>query len=451
MGFSLGNVRQRLNGPALLALLRSEKVRNTLLYLGASSFGAVLSVVTMPMFSEYLSRADFGVVGYVTSINSFLAPFFTLSVQSYYIREYYRQPDDDARNALLGTVVSYTVAWSLVLTLLLTGLGALIFSTAGIRVAFFPFMFTALVGNLGLGLFTYATLLYRIQQRAGAFAILTIMQVVLQNALGLWLVISLQQGSLGRLSGTTLGTLIGGVAALAVLWPRLRWNFNWEALKPALRFSLPLIPVALVTLLFDTLDRVFLERLTSLSELGLYNVAMQYGGMINILSLSIYRTYEPTYFAMAAKHEYGQMNRSFIFITALFAGTALMLIGGAGFVIDMLTHGKFAPSVHLSRVLLVSLFLKAVYQLGGVLLMTTGRTRQMMWNSLGGLAVYAVASYFFQIWFGVVGAAWAKMVPVALMLLAAVAQSGQAARFRGMLIFTAIGVGVLTAIVLVLD
>lgn len=438
MALSLAGVRQRLNGPALLALVRSEKVRNTLLYLGASSFGAVLSIVTIPLFSKYLSRADFGVVGYVTSINSFLAPFFTLSIQSYYIREYYRQPDDDARNALLSTVVSYTVAWSLVLTLLLTGIGALIFEAAHIRIAFFPFMFVALVGNLGLGLFTYATLQYRIQQRALAFAALTVVQVILQNAIGLWLVISAGQGPLGRLSGTTAGTLIAGVAALAVLWPRLRWNLRPEALRPALHFALPLIPVALVSLLFDTLDRVLLERLSSMSELGLYNVAMQYGGMINILALSIYRTFEPTYFALAAKHEYRQMNRSFIFIIALFAGTSLLLIGGAGLVIDLLTHGKFAPSVHLSRVLLVSLFLKAVNNLGGVLLMTTGRTRQMMWNSLGGLAVYAVASYFFQIQFGVVGAAWAKLVPVALMLLAAVAQSGQSRYFRSMLAVTAL-------------
>ncbi len=451
MALSVSALRARLNGPALLALARSEKVRNTLLYLGASAFGAALSMLTIPLFSRYLSRADFGVVGYVTSINAFLAPFFTLSVNSWYIREYYREPDQVRRDALLSTIVAYTMAWGLLLTLVLAGLGAVIFRAADIRVAFYPFMLTALVGNMGLGVFAYATLQYRIQQRAGAFAVLTVTQALLQNMLGLWLVIQLQRGPEGRLAGTAVGTLLAGAAGLVVLWPRLRWRFDPAVLRPALRFAIPLIPVALIALLFDTLDRVFLERLRfPLDEIGLYNVAMQYGGMINILALSIYRTYEPTYFKLAADGAYGRMNRSFIGIIGLFAGTALVLIGLAGFVIDVLTHGKFGPSVHLSRVLLVGFFLKAVYQLGGVLLVTTGRTKQLLWNSLIGLVLYAAASYYFLVWLGVEGAAWAKLVPVAAMLILAVTQSGQRRHFQSMLLITAAATAVLTVVVLAL-
>ena len=446
----LAAVRARLNGPALRALARSEQVRNTLLYLGASAFGAALSMITIPLFSRYLSRADFGTVGYVMSINAFLAPFFTLSVNSWYIREYYREPDPARRDTLLSTCVAYTMAWGLLLTVGLLGIGSFVFRAAEVRVAFYPFMATALLGNLGLGVFAYATLQYRIQQRAGAFALLTITQALLQNILGLWLVIQLGQGPQGRLTGAAAGTLLAGAAGLAVLWPQLHWRFEPAALRRALRFSLPLIPVALIALLFDTLDRVFLERLNfPLADIGLYNVAMQYGGMINILALSIYRTYEPTYFKLAADNNYGQMNRSFIGIIGLFGGTALVLIGLAGFVIDVLTHGKFGPSVHLSRVLLVGFFLKAVYQLGGVLLVTTGRTKQLMTNSLIGLTLYAAASYYFLLWLGVEGAAWAKLVPVGAMLVLAITQSGQARHFRSMLLITAVVTGLLTLTVLI--
>ena len=449
MSFSVSSIRARLNGPALRALVRSEQARNSVLYLGASAFGPALALLTIPLFSRYLSQADFGVVGYVTSINGFLTPFFTLSVNSYYIREYYREPDQAHRDALLSTCVAYTVAWGLLLTAVLTGVGVAVFGAAHIRVAFFPYMFVALLGNLGLGTFTYATLQMRIQQRAAAFTVLTVAQALLQNLLGLWLVIQFQQGPAGRLTGTAAGTVLTGVAAVAVLWPRLRWRFNPAVLRPALTFALPLIPVALISLLFDTLDRVFLERLHfPLADIGLYNVAMQYGSVINILALTIYRTYEPTYFQLAKDDAFGKMNRSFVLITALFAGTALILIGGAGWVIDTLTHGKFVLSVHLARVLLVGFFLKAVYQLGGVLLVTTGRTKQMLWNSLIGLALYTAASYYFLLWLGVEGAAWAKLVPVGAMLGLAVAQSGQGRHFRPMLLFTAAATAVLTAVVL---
>ena len=451
MGLSVSTIRARLNGPALRALARSEQVRNTLLYLGASAFGAALSMLTIPLFSQYLSRADFGIVGYVMSVNGFLAPFFTLSINSYYIREYYREPDEARRAALLSTCVAYTVAWGLLLTAILLLVGAAVFRAADIQVAFFPFMLVALLGNLGLGTFTYATLQYRIQQRAGAFALLTMAQALLQNVIGLWLVIQLSQGPAGRLTGVAAGTILTGLAGLVVLWPQLRWRFDGAVLRQALRFSVPLIPVAVIALLFDTLDRVFLERLRfPMADIGLYNVAMQYGGMINILALSIYRTYEPTYFKLAADGRFTQMNRAFIGITILFAVTALGLIGAADFIIDTLTHGKFGPSVHLSRVLLVSFFLKAVYQLGGVLLVTTGRTKQMLWNSLIGLVLYAAASYWFLLWLGVEGAAWAKLVPVAVTLVLAIGQSGQGRHFWSLLVVVAISSALLAALALVL-
>ncbi len=450
MPINLSTIRARLNGPALLALARSEQARNSLFYLGASAFGPALAMLTIPLFSRYLSRADFGVVGYITSINGFLAPFFTLSVNSYYIREYYRDPDPARRDALLSTCVAYTVAWGLLLTAVLTGVGVAVFGAAEIRVAFFPFMFVALLGNLGLGTFTYATLQYRIEQRAAAFAGLTIAQALAQNLLGLWLIVQLGQGPEGRLGGTAAGSILLGLAGLAALWPRLRWRLDPAVLKAALTFTLPLIPVALISLLFDTLDRVFLERLSfPLADIGLYNVAMQYGSVINILAITIYRTYEPTYFKLAAEARFGQLNRSFILITGLFAVTALVLIGLAGLVIDTLTHGKFGPSVHLSRVLLVGFFLKAVYQLGGVLLVTTGRTKQLLWNSLIGLILYTAASYYFLLWLGVEGAAWAKLVPVAVMLAAAVWQSGQGRQFRSMLV-VALGVTALLTLFVLL-
>jgi O-antigen/teichoic acid export membrane protein len=447
---AIATLRHRLTGPALLALLRSEKMTNTVLYLAASAFGAAISIITLPLFTKQLTPADFGIVGYVTSINGFLVSLFTLRLESFYNREYFVKPDPKYRKQLLSTLLSFTVGWTVLLIVLLTIIGAITFSVMDVKVPFFPFMFVVLAGNLGLGTFTYATLRYRIQERAWGFAVLTVLQAALQTGIALFLVLNLHQGVLGRLVGLSAGTVITGVVALAVVWRTVDWRVDNELLRKAIKFGLPLIPAGLAAQLFDTIDRVFLERLSTMTELGYYNVAMQYGGTINILALSLYRAFEPSYYAMAADRNYRKMGRAFILITALFGGSALLLIGASGFVIDALTHGKFGPSVQLSRVLLVSFFLKAEYLLGAVLLVTLGRTKQMMYNSVGGLVVYAIASYWFLIWFGVIGAAWAKLIPVAAMLIAAVAQSGQAQHFRWMMAFTGLVVFVLTAVVLLL-
>ncbi len=447
---AIASLRQRLNGPALLTLLRSEKMTNTVLYLAASSFGAAISIFTLPLFTKQLTPADFGVVGYVTSINGFLGSLFTLRLDSFYNREYFVRPDPEYRKDLLSTLLSFTLGWGALLILVLTVIGALTFSLMHVKVPFFPFMFVVLLGNVGLGTFTYATLRYRIQEKAWGFAVLTILQAALQTGIALVLVLVLHQGVLGRLIGLSVGTVITGVLALMVLWGTIEWRVDNALLRKAIQFGLPLIPAGLAAQLFDTIDRVFLERLSTLTELGYYNVAMQYGGTINILALSLYRAFEPSYYAMAAEQNYRKMGRAFMLITALFAGSALLLIGASGFIIDALTHGKFEPSVQLSRVLLVSFFLKAEYLLGSVLLVTLGRTKQMMYNAVGGLLVYAVASYWFLIWFGVIGAAWAKLIPVAAMLIAAVVQSKKGEHFVWMLAFAGACVLGLTAVVLLL-
>ncbi len=423
-------------GTRLRALAGSRELRNTLLYVLSSAFGAVLGIVTLPLFSRYLSVTDFGTVGYVSSINSFLAPLFVLSLNSYYINQYYVNPDESRRTDLLSTLIIFTTGWSLFCIGLFSVLGYAAFAYFGVSVPFFPYMLVLLISNVAQGVFTYATLQYRLVHRAWGYALLTIAQAALMTGLGLVLVRSFHAGALGRLNGMLYGNLVVGFVALVVLWPRLRARFDSGLLRAALRFSLPLIPVTVVALLFDTIDRLFIERMASLRELGFYNVAMQYGSAITILSSSIYRAYEPGYFEMAARGDFARINRSFRFVTLLFFAGCFGLIVGSGPVINLLTHGRFGPSVPLANLLIVSFFLKAVYLLCTVLLTIVGRTRVMMWTSLLGLGLFMVANYTLLAGFGIAGAAYAKVLPMVVLIALSVYLSGHLRVFRSLLWLT---------------
>lgn len=428
----------------LAARLRTREFRNTLLYVLSSAFGAGLGILTLPLFSKYLSVSDFGAVGYVTAVNGFLLPLFTLRLDTYYIKRYFAEPDDAARSALLSSVFTATMLWNCVAVVLCSGVGWVAFRAFHISVPFFPMMFVGLLANLGQVPFNYATLQYRMRHQAGGFALLTIAQAVLMTGLGL-LLVRAGQGALGRLLGMLYGALLAAVAGWVTLWPHLRPRLDRALLRDGLRFALPLVPVALITLLFDSIDRLFIERQASLRDLGYYNVAMQYGAAVSILSLSLYRAYEPGYFEMAARGAFDRMNRAFGIASVMFAVSALGLMVGSGPLITLLTHGRFAPSAPLANLLLVGFFLKAVYLLANVLLTIVGRTKAMMWISLLGLVLYVLTTWAGLHWLGIAGAAYAKVPPLLVLIGLSVALSGKARAFRSMLLLNGVLLAILTA------
>ncbi|NTZ20259.1 hypothetical protein EXW96_22745 [Paenibacillus sp. JMULE4] len=94
-------------------------------------------------------------------------------------------------------------------------------------------------------------------------------------------------------------------------------NFNWFYIKSALNFGIPLIPHSIGAIVISMIDRLFIAKMVSLNEAGLYMVGYQIGMIIGIIQDSFNKAWVP-YFFEKLKQNNILMNLKIIKITYIY-------------------------------------------------------------------------------------------------------------------------------------
>lgn len=429
----------------LLLQARTRDNLNTLVYMGSSLFSAFAGFVMIRYFTRYLGPEDFGIFGYVSSVNVFLIPFLCLNLNSYYLKEVFSRAEGQGRKTLLGTIVLFTLGWSLILTVVLMGVGSWLFAVLNIKFPFYPYMALTLLSNLFLGSTAFIQTQYRILSRVWAFFAICALQTVLTLGLGYYFVAFIPWGIYGRILGVFIGSTVLGVISLILLAPHASWKIDTSVLKDALAFSLPLIPYSLATLLYDMLDRFFLERYaTTMAATGIYNIGSQYALIITMFAMSFYRAYEPTIFRLISEDRQADVNKSLIFLNNMLLLMAVPLIVISGPLITFLTRGKFVNSAEVASLLIIALYFRSAYTMQCTILLAISKTREMMWFSIVGLALAIGLSVTFVPQYLSVGTAGVKILLYFVMFLSSFVVLRGSTTYRPYMVHTVItGMGLL--------
>ena len=376
--------------------LTSKFSTNAIIYLGSSFAGALLSFIMLRYFTKYLDASDYGIFGYVTAINTFVQPVFVLSLNSYYIKEYFLIKNEQAKKELMGTITIFITIWTIILIAVFSLAGGFVFRYFSFSFPFYPYMFLTLVNNIFIAPVTLILVKYRLLSKPWPYFIVSFLQNFLLLMVGFFFVSVYPWGVYGRILGNTIGSMLLGLLCTVLLWPYLRIVFNRKKLIEGLRFSLPLIPYALIILSFDTLDRFFLERYhSSLSTLGLYNVGFQYASIVSMFTLAFYKAYEPEIFKLKAENNEGGISRIMIKLNLVVFGMAFFLIVFSHWILYYLTNGRFVQSAGISAFLIVAFYFKSAYTMLNTVLIASSLNRQIFIISILAFFIFVGGSLVF--------------------------------------------------------
>jgi O-antigen/teichoic acid export membrane protein len=434
-----------------LRSVRSKENFNTLVYLGASVFSAFAGFIMLRYFTKYLGPEDIGIFGYVSAVNAFLIPILTLNLQTFYLKEVYRNSSGGNKKEILGTVVIFTLIWTTLLTILLTFVGSITFQILKIKFPFFPYMFLTLLSNFGLASSSYIFFQYRVLSKPWSYFWVTVIQTILLIGFGYFFVGFIHWGIYGRILGVFIGTTLFGILCFFLLNTHMVWRINTKILKKGFRFALPLVPYSIATLLYDLLDRFFLERYSAnLASTGIYNMGSQYALVLSMLSLAFYQAYEPVIFRLVAEKDDKTVNRSVIMLNNFMLIAALPLILCAGWLIGYLTNGKFLASAYIGGLLVVAFYFRSSYIMLNTVLSAMSRTREIMWFSLMGLLFVIIMSIYLVPTYNNAGTAIIKILLYVIMFLSSYLIIRKSRAYLLYIIHTIFTGSVLVALVIIL-
>jgi O-antigen/teichoic acid export membrane protein len=376
-------------------------------YTAASIFSKLIAVALLPLYTRYHSPADYGAaeVMFATIVSASIVVRFGL-IEAV-LRFYYKDDEDPDR----------VVASSFAGLFWLATLGALIalpFATP-ISEALLdrpaPDLARVAIGGLWvLTMFEFMLTLFRLEERARAFFVTTIVNVLVTIGLTVVLVVGAGEGARGLLVGSYASGAVFVLGLIVLQRRRL-------SLRRLLRFGLPTMPAEVSLYLLNFVDRIIIVRSVGLAEAGLYSLAVKFAQGVNVLVRGFQLAWPPLAYSI---RDDGEARRAYATVVTLFvAGCAFVVTGMwlfSRWIVRALAAPEFFDSYEAVGLISTAVTLYAVYMVLVVILGRTGRTEFNLPATLAALIANVVLNLLLVPPLGIVGAGLALVASYVVVL-----------------------------------
>lgn len=269
--------------------------------------GEVLSRIPtfllLPVFTAYLSPADYGVISMLTALTIFLTPVFSLGLGGGIAPSYF----DGDSHAHKRETINTSVALLLVSTSILVVAGSassrilsrILFQSDSYSTFVRISIVTAALTIVAIPI----RLFFQFEERSRLYVTFSMTSLCASTLTSVVAVVVLKRGVLGMLEGT----LVGQVVALALFaFPILRWmrpKIDRSIATELLRLSLPLVLAFGCVFLLQNGNKYLLQWLGGLGDVGVYSIGLSIGTIVNVIVVAFQSAWVPYFMSFADKRE----------------------------------------------------------------------------------------------------------------------------------------------------
>ncbi len=347
-------------------------------YTAASILSKLIAVALLPLYTRYLSPADYGAAEVLFASVVSISIVVRFGLIEALLRFYYKDDEDP------GQVVASTFAGLFWLSTI-AALVALPFAEPIAEALLDPkaaelglateLTRIAIGGLWVLTMFEFMLTLFRLDERARAYFLTTIVNVLATIALTVVLVVGLDEGARGLLLGSYAVGAAFALALIALRWRRLSLRFDAPLLRRLLRFGLPTMPAEVSLYLLNFVDRIIIVRSVGLAAAGLYSLAVKFAQAVNVLVRGFQLAWPPLAYSIRDDDE---ARRAYATVVTLFVAACALVVTGmwlfARWIARVLAAPKFFESYEAVGLISTAVTLYALYMVMVVILGRTGRT-----------------------------------------------------------------------------
>ncbi len=259
--------------------------RNAAIYGIASVAARVVSVVMLPVYTRYLTPAQYGLISLLDITVEITSILFTAGIRSGMGRFYFKATELVDRQRVVFTTFVLELALSTAGTLLLVvaapTIHHLVFAGEGtpglIRLAALNFTLSTMT-------FVPATLL-ALDQRATTVTVVGLVKLAMQVALNIYFLAYRHLGVESILLSTGIANGVIAVFLIAWMLRRTGIRFSMAVVRDLRRFGVPYQVTTGAAFILAFGDRFVLERTAGAAVVGLYGLAYQFGFLLYQVSV----------------------------------------------------------------------------------------------------------------------------------------------------------------------
>lgn len=269
---------------------------NSIIYSGSGLLLKCFSFFMLPIYTAYLTTEDYGITSIVTSFTITASYIVAFSLYSAVMRFYVDVKDDpEKQRRFYGTIVTFVFLSSLVFGIILTLLRKPVSKYLFSNVDYFPLIFVCLISLIFNCQHTIFDNILRSQQKALKSSIFSIAYFFLTLTMNLIFVAGMKLGALGTLLASLTGYLVYTLYFVVEMTVNhtIKFCLDLGLLKSALKYSVPIMPHNLSTQIALFVSKLLISGSGSLSNLGVYTVATQFGNIADTIQCYVDSAYGP--------------------------------------------------------------------------------------------------------------------------------------------------------------
>lgn len=393
----------------LLWVKYSAYIKNSSVYLLATIISSIIGVAINPLLALNLSPEDYAIVGYYTGYSTLFTPLIGFFMVDYYLRHRYTLSSDDL-HVLKSTIIRLFLYFSGIVSLLcLIGLYIYVL-LSNVGIPFFPYaLLTILQAYTGL-LFAFKTAEYKIDGNSKAFFRYSVINAIANAAIAILFVVVFKGGALGKTLGTFVVSTSFFVYIIYTYRKDFRFKFDKERVISIVKYSTPLVIAGMLGFFSGGYDRVILEKQGDMYTLGIYSVAVQMSGYLNVFAVAIKSTFQPDIYKAIAEKNFSKLVKKICVIIAVVTVIVLLFIILCPIIIHLLTAGRYDESTRLTQILSLSVITSTIYYQISQVTYGSGLSNLTLINKIIGSVFSFILFSLMVPCYGVLGVAWSVVL-----------------------------------------
>ena len=391
-------------------------LKHSVIYGLGGMLAKLLGFVLLPIYTRYLTPADYGILVLLGVTSSFAAAIAQLGLGSALFREVIYKESDES------TVVSTAFYFLLVESILFFG-GLIAFSPQLSHLIFDTLEYTHLLHIVFLtgvlSMFNVIVMaILRTREQSALYSILSVAKFLVGAILNIYFIVVLQRGVEGLLIAGLISTALFAVVDLALLSRDIRLTFSVPILRRMLGFGVPLVPAGLSSLVMTSADRFFLQVFSTPAEVGLYSLGYNIGMVVNLIVGAIQLAWPAQLFVIAkqpdAERQFAQILTYYLFAIG-FIGLGLSVL--AREVLVIMTTPRFYGAYVVIPLIVLSYIFYGIRFMTNIALPIQDKMKYMPPIIIGSAILNLGLSYILIPRYGMMGAAWATAISYLILVV----------------------------------
>ena len=256
------------------------------------------SFLLLPVFTNMLGAAQYGVLNLLQTFSTILATVMTLAVERSLYRLFYDYHTEEEKSRFLSSVFWLICMNSMFVIVLTTLLGKYIVPYIG-DVDVYTILLPVVLYTFLSATINFSQIVLQVEQNGKQFLFVSLLVLVIYNVIALLLVFFYMPTVQSLVYASFVTFFVVAPIAFFKIRKHIKFLVDKQCVYEVFRYSSPMLLMIIFSWVLHFSDRLFIANMSSYEAAGVYSLAAKIVTVIGLFAGAVFQAYGPYFYNIA--------------------------------------------------------------------------------------------------------------------------------------------------------